>query len=550
MQRLIILFFMLPWWAYVPIAGGVAYLGQEVYSHEMEAEAARGVALELGAPDPVDLALFDEEVHIGPAREVNVVGWINTDYNYTLTKRTNGVKTSERYLYMVFGVGDDPASRTVRAAIVFTARERDHFIDNIDDFIAAYQGDVPVFRFGGFASTGESMSAMVSDAIAEQGLRKADDFFYLDPFLEGREVALAAQGAPESARKNFWAAALAIALLGLAKRMFGWGRKPSAASRAIDPRKAVQVQAPAGANKAMDYDYTFKARSRDVELSKDIAPDSPLGRIALRNAPPPVAAPEAAPTPKAQHTRAARLADVARKRFRKAVRRTIFGGGGLMLGAVTLALVLAGRGNSDLAALVTVLPIAALFVVLPLSVLIIAVRFMKMQSAIRAAGRMAPDTAPEEIEPVRAPKKPAQVAAKRGRPVRFLFGLAAILAACGYLTGPGAQMVSLPVEGIVPFAEPMVFYTLAGILMAMTILLRLRGGRRVAEAQARPHGAEPPLTADPAARIGARLSGSRAWVKSGGRGKPASPMAVNVDMCDRMKADPFDRFAEQARALR
>lgn len=580
MQRLIILFFLLPWWAYVPIAGGVAYLGNEVYKHELETEAEREAALDLGAPFPVDLSLFDEDVHIGPAGEVNVLGWINTDYNYTLTKRTNGVKTSERYLYMVFGMGDDPSSRTVRAAIVFTERDKDYFVDHIEDYIVSYQKEEPLFRLGGFASGYDSMSSMVSDAIDEQGLRKADDFFYLEPFLAGREAALAAQGAPELARKQFWAAALAIALLGLAKRVFGWGRKPSEASRAIDPRKAVQVQPPAGANKAHDYDYTFKAKRRDVELSKDISPDSPLGRLATRGAPVQSqgdvaegaeAAPERVLTGEAEAAVAAHFA--LKGHFRKTLVRLVL----LAVAAGSGVWVVAQKYGQDFAVLAALLGSALLALFALGAVVAFFVRIGSRQKAMRAAGLSMSDlrailrgdrsvgtivesaepepamaTAADEPEPELAPARPKP--ARRGTGARALFGLAALLAVIGYLNTKGTALVSLPINGFDPFAQPMPLFAVAGFLMALSVLSGL-GASRTPKGEAPqiiPRVADPATgaTPQPVQKAAERLSGSRAWVKSAGRGKPSTPTAVNADMRDRMKADPFDRFAEQARALR
>jgi hypothetical protein len=538
LRRLIILFFTLPWWAYIPLAGGVAYLGQEVYSHELRHEAARAVALDLGAPEPVDLSAFTANLHVGPAQEVNVFGWINTDYNYTLTKRRNGVKTSERYLFMVFGAADEATSRTVRAAIVFSERDRNHFVENLNSYVSAYRGDTPLFNFGGFARTSDAMGAMVSDAIAEQGLRKADDFFYLEPFLAGREAALSAQGAPEDLRKQIWAAALAIALLGIAKRVFGWGRKPDNATRAIDPRTAVQVQAPGGANKAHDYDYVFKAKARDVELSSDIRPDSPLGRLAHRSVTP-VAAPEPEPDAEAEPARdpraeaAIRRASEARSGFRKSVLRTVLGGGVISCAAVGVSLTLARGGNPDLATYVTVLPVTVLLVVLPVSVLIIALRFVKMKLALRGA-----DIADLDETPVTPPTP------RKTRP-RAVLVVAALAAGIGYLNSRHAGVVSMPIRGYDPFAEPVVLYIVAGALLALTLLLRLRGGG-VDSAQAAVRTREPAA----AARGSGRLSGSRAWVKAAGRNGAASPTAINCDLRDRMKSDPFERFAEQARSLR
>ncbi|MEC7761246.1 MAG: hypothetical protein VX874_04940 [Pseudomonadota bacterium] len=579
MQRLIILFFLLPWWAYVPIAGGVAYLGNEVYKTELRTEAEREAALALGAPDPVDLATFDRDVHIGPADEVNVLGWINTEYNYTLTKRTNGVKTSEKYLYMLFGMADEPGARAVRAAIVFSERERDYFIAHVDEYIVSYQKELPLFRFGGFAAGSDGMGSMISEAIEEQGLRKSDDFFYLEPFLAGREAALVAQGAPENARKQFWAAALAIALLGLAKRVFGWGRRPSEASAAIDPRKAVQVQAPAGANKAMDYDYTFKAKRRDVELSKDISPDSPLGRLAMRGAPVPAVAAEgpAAPVERGEDSLAARAAELAVEKhlaLRKHMIRTpitfaLFVGVAV-LGIWTVALRV-GQEFVPLAILgsLGVLAVFALNMCFRLFS-----KIMHRQKAMKMAGLSMrelkalargeavavadADEVDEAVRPTKAARTKgrsgglSQAFSGIGRGPMSVFWLAALCGALGYTNQGPVPLVSFPINGYDPFADSQLLYGLAGVFLVLALFLWLRAGRAGGEDAVAiiPRVEQDEVAVPAVAKVADSLSGSRAWVRSAGKGKPSSPTAVNVDMRDRMKVDPFDRFAEQTRALR
>lgn len=293
MRRLILLLFMLPWWAYFPLAGGVVYLGQEVHESALSVEAERAAALRQSPPQPVDLSGFDKDLHIGMGQEVSVLGWINPDYTYTLVERTNGVKTKERFLFVLFGLQDAGDARVAKAAILFTQAERDRFLADVERYISSYQGDTPVFRIGGFAHDAAAMAPLVSDALREQGLRRSDDFFYLEPFLDGREAALAPQGAPAQQRNAIWAIALGVILFGLAKRLYGFGTKrPSAAMEPVDPARAAQVQAPGGANKAMDYDYAFKAKQRDVQMNKNITPDSPLGRLAARNAPKPQRHPE------------------------------------------------------------------------------------------------------------------------------------------------------------------------------------------------------------------------------------------------------------------
>lgn len=286
-MRLIILLFTLPWWLYFPLAGGIFYAGNLLFDQQTQIEAIHAEALTQGIPDPVDLGAYDETLNRNAANEVNVEGWINTEYNYSLVKRRNGIKTSERYMYLLFGLEDGPDTRAVKAAIVLSPAEKETFLNALDSFITGELHGDYTFQFNGFARDYDNMSGMVGDAIAEQGLTKDGDFFYLEPFLDGREAALTpVLNGPENTRSSVRLAALLAALYGIARRFLRSGPKPATATEP-DPMEATRSyspKAPGGANKAYDYDYAFAAKQRDVGLSQNVSPDSPLGRIAMRNA--------------------------------------------------------------------------------------------------------------------------------------------------------------------------------------------------------------------------------------------------------------------------
>ena len=116
MHRLFVLFLILPWWGYLPIAAGVVWLGELAHEQAVETEAERKAAYAVGPPPSVDLSVFKRATDRGAADEVHVRGWIETGYNYELVEHTYGVPTNRRFLYMLFGEGDTPGSKTVRSS--------------------------------------------------------------------------------------------------------------------------------------------------------------------------------------------------------------------------------------------------------------------------------------------------------------------------------------------------------------------------------------------------------------------------------------------------
>ncbi|MGH1370262.1 MAG: hypothetical protein ACRBCL_16755 [Maritimibacter sp.] len=287
MARLFVLFFlMLPWWAFFPIAAGVGWLAEKAHTSAQEKEAVRYEALQNGPPPAVDLSEFQYDQHVGLADEVNIVGWINTDYNYTLVERTNGLKTDEHFLYMLFGSEQGRDAKIVRAAMVMSEKQVDQFVEKLDDFVigVSFFAD-PKFAFNGTASTYSSEGTMVRDAIADEGLQRADDFFYLTPFLNGREVDLYRASRPNDVRLTMWLVALGIALFGVVKRFF---KKAERAGRktdgSLDSETVFTPAPPGGANPELTYRNDVDPAKQHVPLANGLDPNSPLGRMAQARA--------------------------------------------------------------------------------------------------------------------------------------------------------------------------------------------------------------------------------------------------------------------------
>lgn len=277
-MRFLLLLLSLPWWVSLPVAGGALYLGHVAYLGVIETKTVQEEALRAGPPAPVDLSNFDRAADVGPAQEVNVIGWIDSAHNHRLVERVNGAITSEKYLYMLFGKGDGTASGEVRAAVVLSKAEKDYFISHLDDFVIGRHGDNFLFNFNGAVGAPDGMSSLVNNVIAGQGLTMAGDFFYLDPFLTGREVAFASAEQPLQPGGEVWLGAIALLLIFAANRVLGRSAKSKAVAWPT-AMKGAQAGKPANAN-------AVAAQNSEATLSCNIAPDSPLGRIALKCADP------------------------------------------------------------------------------------------------------------------------------------------------------------------------------------------------------------------------------------------------------------------------
>jgi len=219
MGRLFVFMFILPWWVYLPASIGVLWGGERVYEQALEVEAEKAAALEAAPPEPVDLGIFDPGRDIHAAGEVNVIGAFDDTPGYELVKGLNGVAVSTRYLHVIFGA-DEGGSNVVRAALMLDRGEEAALLaGKATEWSIDVSADDALYRFNGFAKTTNMLDEMADEAIEGQGLTKAEDFIYVEPFFDGREAALAPRGVPEQTRYIAWAIAGILALIGVVKRV-------------------------------------------------------------------------------------------------------------------------------------------------------------------------------------------------------------------------------------------------------------------------------------------------------------------------------------------
>lgn len=185
------LFFRLPFWMYLVMAVCFGYMTEQMVVHDRKKEAERAEALKQEPPQVVDLSAYDPSSNKTLADEVTVSGWINTEHNTELTKSKNGITTGTRYMFVMAGQGDSEGSKIARAVIILTEAERDFFAENSGQFLSGLLPQGFEMTFNGRATSSTSFSDVARKAMKEQGVTRAENFFYLEPFLHGREAALA-----------------------------------------------------------------------------------------------------------------------------------------------------------------------------------------------------------------------------------------------------------------------------------------------------------------------------------------------------------------------
>ena len=279
MGRLLVLLLILPWWAYLPMAGGIGYLAETAYQSALEEEAEKAAALEAPAPELVDIAQFSRTHHMSDVKEINVSGWINWDYNYELIEKTNGITTSTRFMYVLFGQDDTDTTKVARAVIVLTKAQKDRFTDQLEERTIGYTPYGMVFAFNGFAGSGNGSSALASDALRDEGLTKGDGFVYLEPFFDGRAAALAPHGVPTKERLTVWLIALCVALFGIVKLVFKRGTRGK--TRKADPfaEGPIAGQASSVARRPAS---PVAGLASQAPMADSVTADTPLGRINQR----------------------------------------------------------------------------------------------------------------------------------------------------------------------------------------------------------------------------------------------------------------------------
>ncbi len=200
--------FRLPWSGNLIFAAIFAFGAYWIHTEFQREEADKAIALAGAAPAPVTLAAYDQERDIHPAKEVHLLGWINPEFNYRLVEEKGGRAQKERFMLVLFDGNQDETARMAHAAIILPPARKDDFFDWLQggNTLATMARDMgenglarPVQRFNGAPDGTPDLKGLAEDAFVEAGLSRAPNFLYVEPWIDGREAALAAT--PEVARQ-------------------------------------------------------------------------------------------------------------------------------------------------------------------------------------------------------------------------------------------------------------------------------------------------------------------------------------------------------------
>ena len=273
MNYIFALLFRSPWWVFVVMAVGVAYFGETMHQTMLDKQAARTTALQSPPPEPLDLSVFTKE-NITPVGEVNVRGWINYDLNYNLIKRTNMVKTGERFVYVMFGANDSKSGGQARAAIILTKDQKQQFLDQVDRKTVDFGPNGVVYGIHGLKASGDGYYSQLASVLRDHDVRMGADFILIEPFLAGRVAGLTRAGEAENQLFKFRKSR------GGQKVADGFADGPIASGTskaAVKPTgRTTGAQAPA--------DMPAAQNAAPSPRADRITDDSPLGRMQRREA--------------------------------------------------------------------------------------------------------------------------------------------------------------------------------------------------------------------------------------------------------------------------
>lgn len=219
MGRVLFLLLALPWWAYFPMAGGIAWFGERAQPLRLADQQDRAEVFPSAPSGPIDIAGANVVLGGNPDQQVTLRGWINPDLSRNLVRLDDSEAGAPVSVHLLFGENDPAGTEMVRGALVLRETER----AAVDEMLAAFPFDADrpgyIFEINGLMHRALPDAARIRHAIVEQGLRAAPDFVFFTPVLNGRAAALAPIEDDRGPRALFWTIAAVVAFLGVAKRV-------------------------------------------------------------------------------------------------------------------------------------------------------------------------------------------------------------------------------------------------------------------------------------------------------------------------------------------
>lgn len=171
------------------IAAVFIYAAWFSYADIAATEASKAAAVTDGIPEPISLADFDEKIHLPKHNEVHIAASIHMDYNYTLS-REGDPDSYNRRMYVLFDATATGAEKAVKSAILVDERDADIFVEWIEGRVHGEGAVGPIFHINGEAMSKADYSDIAKEAMDIENLVRQDGFFFIEPYLGGREDAL------------------------------------------------------------------------------------------------------------------------------------------------------------------------------------------------------------------------------------------------------------------------------------------------------------------------------------------------------------------------
>lgn len=189
-------FFTGRWVSQLVLATGFFAFAAFAYDRMARIEAGKAAALAQGMPEAVSLAEFQGWSDIHTADEVHIIAKTILPLNYRLQQTRKGKLSStveERMVYFLFGPEEGAQTRTVRAALLIDSADVERMVDEefATGLVSVSEIEL-VVRLNGQRVTNPDLKSMAEDAMAERGLTRAPEFFFLESWgPQGRAAALA-----------------------------------------------------------------------------------------------------------------------------------------------------------------------------------------------------------------------------------------------------------------------------------------------------------------------------------------------------------------------
>ncbi|MFN4159169.1 MAG: hypothetical protein ACK4GO_12300 [Gemmobacter sp.] len=240
------------------LAGVLVWMAMTTEERGAELSAQYAALRAQEPPAVVDVGDWEESETARLPSELAVTGQLSLDNNTRLVKRTNGIKRDEALLYLLMDPDAGAGDKVVRAGIVLPPEKLDELVAYAIANATGFGPQGPVVTVQGLKDW-PAQSGHARSAIKEQGLTVAPGFYFIEPFLGGREAALARLQATPPDTTWFYGMAAAFVLLGLFNMM----------------RLVLRGRAPA------------RRAGADPSLAPNLGPDIGFGASALPQAPQP-----------------------------------------------------------------------------------------------------------------------------------------------------------------------------------------------------------------------------------------------------------------------